>query len=613
MTYYYTLGDWDTKGKPTYLDTDEDIDPELLHRIELTLPRKKPVPIYNPSYLENEQPNSIIIKTSNPSFSGADIYVTFIDENAGYKNTFGYYIYPLNDNYIVPTKLVSGSWVPMTYNDRNNIDENGKYVLKKTIVFPNTCKRGYGNDIKYGNRVKLLYDINNPSTKFPNNTGIGFFVLPYGWKKDNENDKSLKHNHNIIYTNNVFNTDNQKASLIFYDAINSTSDESHMILSFDDVLDGDDEDHDHGECEEYYNNFNNLIIKLSLSSAYCYDTSDMLMLSNGISNNNTEFVCDNTGFFLNIPSTTLSNLMIKSTTNFKIKHKIKCNSHQYKEWLKIIFNCLELENEGLVEDDEEDNTCLRITYKIPKSNLKKFNHCIKTEKNKDKQSCLDNKYNVLVHLQDYYVHAGSYIENESFEIKDYDNDETTSYVSRSVKPNVSNMYSPYSMGDPHITTISGKKYDIPNILGEIIMFDDNELKITSELDYYEKNKGLKIYESLTFMKNLKIELNNNTYIIDLFDSNTNIELPLLKEEEYDEKIKLSIIKYYKLFPNTNPVFKYILLNTKKLGKVILEIIYCPELKDYINSFSMISNGLSMTKAKGALISPMQFKEYKLNK
>ncbi len=613
MAEYYTLGNWDTKGKPDYLDDDEDIEPDILHRIDLTIPKKQPVPTHNPSYLENEQSTSIIIKTTNPSFTGADIYITFLDENAGYKNSFGYYIFPLNGDYTVPTKYISGSWVPMTFNDRYNVDGNGKSILKQTIVFPNTCRRGNGNDIKHGNRVKLLYDVNNPAIKFPNNTGVGFFVIPYGWKKDNDNDKSLKQNLNRIYTDSCFNNNNEKSTLIFYDAIKSTSDESHMILSFDDVMTGEEEDHDHGEREEYYNNYNNLIVKIFLTPAYCYDTSDMLILSNGTTNDNTEFVCDNTGFYLNVPSSTLSNLNTTNANNFRLKHTITCDTHQYKEWLKNIFNCLDLENEAVVEDDETDDKKLRITYKISKSSLKKYNHCIKTEKNKDKQSCLDPQYNVLVHLQDYYVHAGSHIQNENFEIKDYDNDETSPYVSRSCNPNVSNMDSPYSMGDPHITTISGKKYDIPNILGDVLLFDDNELKISTELDYYENNKGNKIYEKLTFMKNLKIELNNNIYLIDLFDSNSKIDLQLLKEEEYDEKIKKSMIKYYNLFPNTNPIFKYVLLNTKNLGKVILEIIYCLELKDFINSISLISNGLSMTKAKGALISPYQFKEYKLNK
>ena len=65
-----------------------------------------------------------------------------------------------------------------------------------------------------------------------------------------------------------------------------------------------------------------------------------------------------------------------------------------------------------------------------------------------------------------------------------------------------------------------------------------------------------------------------------------------------------------MFPNSNPVFKYISIDTKEMGEFILEMIYCNQIKDLINSFSIISNGLSMIKAKGALITPFVAKSNK---
>ena len=111
MTEYYTLGTWTSQGVPDYLVSIDSVDPTLVSRIRDALPEKEPVPDYHPEYLLSTTERNIIIKTDNINFTGADIYVSFLDEGAGYKNVLGYFIYDLNDNYLVPTKWTGSEWV----------------------------------------------------------------------------------------------------------------------------------------------------------------------------------------------------------------------------------------------------------------------------------------------------------------------------------------------------------------------------------------------------------------------------------------------------------------------------------------------------------------------
>jgi len=80
------------------------------------------------------------------------VYVSFIDEGAGWRNTFGYYAYPED-------------------NPPQSIDD-----LEKHIVFPNVSKVGEGGGLDFGDRVQL------GEGSFPAGTVIGFYLVAQGWK-----------------------------------------------------------------------------------------------------------------------------------------------------------------------------------------------------------------------------------------------------------------------------------------------------------------------------------------------------------------------------------------------------------------------------------------------
>ncbi|HYX05282.1 MAG TPA: DUF4114 domain-containing protein [Bacteroidales bacterium] len=135
------------------------------------------------------------------------VYVTFVDEGAGWKNTFGYYAYPANDP-------------PTTVED-----------LQKHIVFPNVSKVGDGGGLEAGDMVQL------GDKPFPANTVIGFYMVARGWQNGLTTDGIYTH-----YTNTEFNTNNNQQSTLF---INNECND--LVLTFEDVYLRD------GFCDHDYN------------------------------------------------------------------------------------------------------------------------------------------------------------------------------------------------------------------------------------------------------------------------------------------------------------------------------------------------------------------------
>ncbi len=77
--------------------TTELLDQNLVDRLKIALPEQQSIFITNPSLISSNAMRNIIIKTDKPNFSGAEIWVTFISEVAGYRNVLGYFIYELQN------------------------------------------------------------------------------------------------------------------------------------------------------------------------------------------------------------------------------------------------------------------------------------------------------------------------------------------------------------------------------------------------------------------------------------------------------------------------------------------------------------------------------------
>jgi hypothetical protein len=123
------------------------------------------------------------------------VFVSFIDEGAGWRNTFGYYAYPED-------------------NPPQNIED-----LEMHVVFPNVSKVGEGGGLDFGDRVQL------GDGSFPAGTVIGFYLVAKGWKNGLTVDGVYTQ-----YTDRRFNIDNAQQSTLF---VSSSCDD--IVLTFEDI------------------------------------------------------------------------------------------------------------------------------------------------------------------------------------------------------------------------------------------------------------------------------------------------------------------------------------------------------------------------------------------
>ncbi|TVQ15044.1 MAG: DUF4114 domain-containing protein [Bacteroidetes bacterium] len=132
-----------------------------------------------------------------------DVYLKFVWEGAGWKNTLGYYYYPANN----PPASVAD--------------------LEKHVVFPNTSMVGSGGGLEPGDMVQL------GSAPFPANTVIGFYLVAQGWGNGEMVNGVYTH-----YTDIQFNPNNTQQHVLFIE--NGCQD---LVLGFEDIrLPGGDKD-----------------------------------------------------------------------------------------------------------------------------------------------------------------------------------------------------------------------------------------------------------------------------------------------------------------------------------------------------------------------------------
>lgn len=132
-----------------------------------------------------------------------EVYVVFVWEGAGWKNTFGYYAYPAD-------------------NPPTSVEE-----LQKYVVFPNVSLVGEGGGLEPGDMVQL------GTEPFPANTVIGFYLVAQGWANGQMVNGVYTH-----YTNINFNHNNNQQHLLFIEA--GCQD---LVLTFEDIrLPGGDKD-----------------------------------------------------------------------------------------------------------------------------------------------------------------------------------------------------------------------------------------------------------------------------------------------------------------------------------------------------------------------------------
>jgi len=129
----------------------------------------------------------------------ADVWLTFLHEGAGYKNSLGFYTYDINEG--APASA----------------DE-----LAHTIIFPNASLYYGGGGLQSGDQIYL--------GQFPAGTVIGWFLVANGWNGSGVNENRQRYYSNSEYNPEADDLYKQHAILLFDD------DEEKLLLSFEDLM-----------------------------------------------------------------------------------------------------------------------------------------------------------------------------------------------------------------------------------------------------------------------------------------------------------------------------------------------------------------------------------------
>ena len=165
---YYYMGAFNAgkyKGLPLYLENPSDaISQDFLDDVNSSLPEERPVPVHNPQYLTSGNDLDINV------LAMSDVWITFVGEGAGYKNSLGYYVY-------------DSSNPPATANDIDSI----------FIVLPNASLAFSNGELYAGDKVKL--------GTFPAGKSISWVLFQNAWNGTDVNVNATK-----FYSRSEFNT-----------------------------------------------------------------------------------------------------------------------------------------------------------------------------------------------------------------------------------------------------------------------------------------------------------------------------------------------------------------------------------------------------------------------
>ncbi|WP_281615835.1 LruC domain-containing protein [Flammeovirga sp. SubArs3] len=227
-TLHNYYGGWDSDGLPDYLTTPDTVSQDLLDDIDASLPERRPVPTYNPDYLQDINYDTRILQE-------ADVWITFVHEGAGYRNTLGYYTYTTGNP-------------PQTTNDIDSIK----------IIFPNVSYKYSGGQLQTGYKVHL--------GRFDANTSLGWVLIPNGWNPSIDNPQ---YRNSVKYSNYLLNNDSPEGFKQHVVALNDDS-RGLVVLGFEDISrpGGD-------------NDFNDCMFYLT-ASPFTIDTGDFNDISDAV-------------------------------------------------------------------------------------------------------------------------------------------------------------------------------------------------------------------------------------------------------------------------------------------------------------------------------------------
>lgn len=217
---YKTLGEWDSSGVPDYIVDREALSNDFINILNSVLPEHQPVPDYNPQYLSDGAVTNIDV------VEDGEVFVTFIHEGAGYKNSLLFFTY----------ETALGE--PTSVNTED-----------LTIIYPNLSYSGSGGGLVSGDTVKI--------GDFTAGTTIAWSLVADGYENGN-----VGSGRNIFYSIDNLNIEdspnNQHVVQIAFD--------NRVVISFEDL-----------ERPDGDNDFNDAIFSVTSNPITAIDTEGIVV------------------------------------------------------------------------------------------------------------------------------------------------------------------------------------------------------------------------------------------------------------------------------------------------------------------------------------------------
>lgn len=203
----WVLGDFDTKGYPTYLVGRDTYTSSFIKAVSNSLPENSNLVTSRSDLFKDGS-------TSNVATNAAsNIWVSFLAEGAGYQNVMGYFYYPTG----TPPNSASA-------------------ISKRIIIFPNASDQtgssnGTGSMV-IGDKVKLMFYDESTATwtdVFPAGYTIGWFVISNGFTVGTSN-KGISTTATTFYSIPSLNSDKTQHNIIFFDETSQTA-----VIGFEDL------------------------------------------------------------------------------------------------------------------------------------------------------------------------------------------------------------------------------------------------------------------------------------------------------------------------------------------------------------------------------------------
>ncbi len=223
---YSYLSEFDANGAPTNFVENDPITEEFLNRVNGALPESYPVADYNPHYISSGYDSDIKLREEG------EVFITFVAEGAGYKNTLGFYTY-----------------------DINNPLQKAPQPEDITIIFPNVSEQGSGGTLVAGNKVSL--------GTFPANTGIGWVLLADAWSNNCVDTGKW-----MLFSNPDFNPESNE-SLRPHNTLIDDPETNRIILGFEDIR------RDYNSCD---NDFNDAIFYITANPGVSIDRENIVSI-----------------------------------------------------------------------------------------------------------------------------------------------------------------------------------------------------------------------------------------------------------------------------------------------------------------------------------------------